>query len=768
MNTKFSFLCALFSLVCAGINAQNIKSVQTQEYEWSSVPIVGGGFVDGFICHPHFRGVRYCRTDMGGAYRWNDESKEWEPLLDWVSDAESNLQGIESIALDPENPKKVYLACGTYTNKTGSILRSSDGGKSFERTDVPIPMGGNENGRGNGERMMVDPANPDIIYFGTRQSGLWRSEDGAVTWQKVATFPDVDEHLDPTDRRSYFMRGSGIIAVVFDSGNIKKNNKKSLSAKSKTKTIYAAASLQNRESIFVSTNGGDSWQAVKGQPTKLRPTHMILASDGNLYITYADTPGPSQMSDGYVWKYNTKKGTWQDISPVKTGKNDKSGFGYAAVSVAPSNPKHVIVSTHCLEGKHGYDSDEIFRSTDGGKNWIAMFKHGYEYDHSLAPYTKMAPLHWMFDIEIDPFDSNHAMFTTGFGGWETFNLSDAGKNGKNIRWSIVSKGIEETVPLEFYTPPTGAHLLSGVGDYGGYTHFDLTKPVPEGAHFEPYFGNTDAVTGAWHKPELMLRAGVIFNHLRDVPPVSYSEDGGRTWNYCASVPEKGSEHGHVAMSAMGNVWIWTPERKAAHFSTDKGTTWTKCEGVPEGIKIIADKENDNLFYAVDVRKETLYVSNDGGKKFRALPMKLNLKVKGEKQERREDRGDVRGGQDRVYAIPSIQGGLWLAAYDGLYRCNANINNVECVQMREVENIIGFGLGAAKNENSHPSLYLIGTIAGQYGFFRSDDDACSWTKINDANHQYGKVLHIIGDMQEYGRVYIGTHGRGIVTGAPKAK
>ena len=29
----------------------------------------------------------------------------------------------------------------------------------------------------------------------------------------------------------------------------------------------------------------------------------------------------------------------------------------------------MIVSTHHLDGKHGYTSDEIFRSTDGGKHW---------------------------------------------------------------------------------------------------------------------------------------------------------------------------------------------------------------------------------------------------------------------------------------------------------------------------------------------------------------------------------------------------------------
>ena len=60
---------------------------------------------------------------------------------------------------------------------------------------------------------------------------------------------------------------------------------------------------------------------------------------------------------------------------------------------------------------------------------------------------------------------------------------------------------------------------------------------------------------------------------------------------------------------------------------------------------------------------------------------------------------------------------------------------------------------------------IGVINGQYGFYRSDDAAQSWIRINDDEHQYGLVLHIIGDMQEHGRCYIGTHGRGIITGAP---
>src|ERR1035441_592359 len=108
-------------------------------YTWKSVQMVGGGFVDGIVFHPSVKGLRYARTDMGGAYRWNDAAKRWEPILWRVPYADLNLMGGESIAVDPNDPNRVSLACGTYTNARtpdGAILRSSDRGKTFQRTNV--------------------------------------------------------------------------------------------------------------------------------------------------------------------------------------------------------------------------------------------------------------------------------------------------------------------------------------------------------------------------------------------------------------------------------------------------------------------------------------------------------------------------------------------------------------------------------------------------------------------------------------------------------
>ena len=165
---KSAVLALMLFCVCSFASAQSQHKLTSHPYTWRNVQIVGGGFVDGIIFHPKEKGLRYARTDIGGAYRWNDLSNHWEPLLDWVSYPDLNLMGVESIALDPSDPDRVYFACGTYTNPhtpNGAILRSRDRGRTFQRTNVPFKFGGNETGRGNGERLAVDPNDGNILYL---------------------------------------------------------------------------------------------------------------------------------------------------------------------------------------------------------------------------------------------------------------------------------------------------------------------------------------------------------------------------------------------------------------------------------------------------------------------------------------------------------------------------------------------------------------------------------------------------------------------------
>ncbi|RZJ07087.1 MAG: cellulase, partial [Rubrivivax sp.] len=182
----------LGALLLAGASAQSAPP-QDAPYRWREVAIVGGGFVDGFAFQAAVPGLAYARTDMGGAYRRDTATGRWQPLLDWLPLSEVNLMGVESLAVDPNDPNALYLVCGTYTNpavSNGVLLRSKDRGKTFQRTPLPFKLGGNEGGRGNGERLAVDPNDGRVLFLASRTTGLWRSTDAGATLQHVDTFPN--------------------------------------------------------------------------------------------------------------------------------------------------------------------------------------------------------------------------------------------------------------------------------------------------------------------------------------------------------------------------------------------------------------------------------------------------------------------------------------------------------------------------------------------------------------------------------------------------
>ncbi len=61
---------------------------------------------------------------------------------------------------------------------------------------------------------------------------------------------------------------------------------------------------------------------------------------------------------------------------------------------------------------------------------------------------------------------------------------------------------------------------------------------------------------------------------------------------------------------------------------------------------------------------------------------------------------------------------------------------------------------AATGQTHPAVYLIGTVPSQLGLFRSDDGSgATWTRLNDNEHRFGGLQgsYIAGDENAYGRV-----------------
>ncbi len=720
-------------------------------YAWRSVAIVGGGFVDGFAFQPAVPGLAYARTDMGGAYRRDSATGRWQPLLDGLPLADVNLMGVESLAVDPREPDALYLACGTYTNPlapNGAVLRSHDRGRTFQRTGLPFKLGANEGGRGNGERLAVDPNDGRVLYLASRDAGLWRSGDSAASFRRVDALPDSAWRRNASDGPLPSWGGSdgkaSVAFVLFDPASGRPGQP--------SRTIYAGLSVVGRPSLWRSVDAGANWQPVPGAPTRHRPMRAALAGDGRLYIAYASDPGPHRMLDGAVWRYDAAAQAWADITPERPSASQ--AFGYAAVAVDAAHPQRLLAST-VGRGR----GEELFRSTDGGNTWKPLFPAA-RFDAAAAPYVADTPLHWLYDVEIDPADPDHALFTTGYGGWETRDLT-AADQGRPTHWRVMSTGIEETVALALHSPTKGVPLVTAIGDYSGFVHADLDRPAT-GNPKPPFFGNTHDVTGAELAPEVIVRIG----HPRDGGKnLGYSLDGGASWREPASVPDAQSSDGFIAVSADGQAWVWTPKGGLPHVSHDHGDTWTAVKGLPAGTRVVADRVNPRRFHAMELFDDRLYASDDGGLSFSARPLALPdgpVMRATAGANNHSDRGDDRGGQDRLYATPDQEGDLWLAAFHGLYRAG---DGRAFRHLPGVSQIQAFGFGRAAPGASEPTLYLVGTVAGRYGVFRSTDAAASWQRINDDDHQWGLILQISGDPKVFGRVYVGTHGRGVLYGDP---
>jgi len=75
-------------------------------------------------------------------------------------------------------------------------------------------------------------------------------------------------------------------------------------------------------------------------------------------------------------------------------------------------------------------------------------------------------------------------------------------------------------------------------------------------------------------------------------------------------------------------------------------------------------------------------------------------------------------------------------------------------------------GKAAPGKADMALYAIGTKGTVTAIWQSLDNAQSWTRLNDASHEYFRAFRrIAADKNVFGRVYVATDGRGIVLGEP---
>jgi len=379
---KRSF-CISFLALAGALSVSPLNAAPSQPHTWRNVQIVGGGFIPGVVYSRATPGLVYARTDIGGADRLDTATGKWIPLTDALGWDDWNLTGIVSLAADPSDANRVYLAAGTYTiswtTQNGAILRSADRGATWQRTMLPFKLGGNMPGRGAGERLAVDPNNSNVLYLGAPSgNGLWRSTDAGVTWAKVASFTAVGNYTEGSDE--YLGDKQGVYWVTFDP--------RTGAPGGTTQTIYVGVAETLGPSVYRSTDGGATWSAVPGQPIGYLPHKGVLDTVNNyFFIATSDNGGPYGGALGQVWRLNLTTGVWTDISPMLLSE---VYFGFSGLTIDRQNPGTIMVT--------GYSSwwpdTFIYRSTNSGTTWTNAWawtrypnrSFRYTQDISAAPW----------------------------------------------------------------------------------------------------------------------------------------------------------------------------------------------------------------------------------------------------------------------------------------------------------------------------------------------------------------------------------------------
>ncbi|MEV5707308.1 xyloglucanase [Actinoallomurus sp. NPDC052274] len=729
-----------------------------ESYTWRNVQIGGGGFVPSIVFNQSQANLIYARTDIGGVYRWNQSTSSWTPLLDSIGFTNWGWMGAASLATDPVDPNRVYVAAGMYTNgwdpNNGAILRSTNKGDSWTATPLPFKLGGNMPGRGMGERLAIDPNKDGVLYLGAPSgNGLWRSTDYGATWAKVTSFPNPGTYKqDPSDSSGYLSDDQGVVWVTFD--------KRTGTSGNATKTIYVGvADPQN--TVYRSTDGGSTWQRLAGQPTGYLAHKGVLdTTNGYLYLATSDKGGPYDGSKGQVWRYDTATGAWTDISPIPASSGDNY-YGYSGLSVDRQHPGTLMVT--------GYSSwwpdTMIWRSTDSGATWTRAWDWSsypnrtfrYTLDVSSVPWLtfganpsppEVTPkLGWMTEaLEIDPFDSARMMYGTGATIYGTTNLTNWDSGGQ-IALKPMVKGLEETAVNDLISPPSGdAHLLSALGDIGGFRHTNLDA-IPSMMFTQPNLTTTTSLDYAETNPAWMVRVGNVDKSASpNVNRIGFSTDGGADW-WQGSEPPGVTGGGTVAAAADGSRFVWSPDGTGVYYSVGFGNSWTASSGIPSGARVAADRVNPKKFYGLSGGR--LYVSTDGGATFTATAA-TGLPSSG-----------------HVKAVAGHEGDLWLAGgasgstYGLWHSTDSGATFTKLSNVQEADNV---GFGKAATGKTYPALYVIAKVGGVRGVFRSDDSGATWVRINDDAHQWGNIgAAITGDPRVYGRVYVATNGRGVMYG-----
>ncbi len=350
-----------------------------ESYQWSQVRIGGGGYITGMKVHPNNSKVAYFRTDVGGAYKWDEIKKELVQILNYASDRE-NYYGVAGIALHPTKENIIYLAVDRgNTTGTSKILYSEDYGSNWDEIDVTGGIkfganGGREGGSGfpdkdrEGSPLAINPLNGNELWVGTREKGLWVLDlTKTQRWRKINGIPDNTKE-------------ASIRTVAFHPTN--------------PNAIFVAYA---QFGIYRSTNGGASFVNINNGFSDLEDVADIsLSKNGTNIYAAVRKKGIYKLYDPI------NNANWRNLNVPFANL----GEGYQTVTASPHDDRLVVASPAATSG---VNLARLQVSKDAGNTWVT--KSNVSIDNTFEWASTSNAGFFTSQLAFDPEDPNKLLST---------------------------------------------------------------------------------------------------------------------------------------------------------------------------------------------------------------------------------------------------------------------------------------------------------------------------------------------------------------------
>ncbi len=266
-------------------------SVQAVNWQRLPAPLQKAGVHD--VQRDPYQSDRLYAATRRGLYLSDDGGTHWRRLAVPIDGHPS--QDVLAVA---HTPKKVFLLAG------GKILVSPNEGRSWHsQADLPPDI--------SPLTLAVTPHEPEVLYLGTRRSGVLRSRDGGHHWQSVNC------GLPPAVGVA---RVTPVAHLIINPLH--------------PQTLYAATEVHG---IYISHDGGEHWYAAQdGLPGPLpyRTYPPLLAIDHHrpdvLYVLMG-YPVHSHKIENRLYRSTDGGGHWEWVARLP----DNIAFGWLTLDSRP-------------------------------------------------------------------------------------------------------------------------------------------------------------------------------------------------------------------------------------------------------------------------------------------------------------------------------------------------------------------------------------------------------------------------------------------------